>query len=132
MTESASSFERAVRGMNGSRRFLILGAIAVAVVAVWAVGRWASTPNYVTLFHDLELADAGAVAENLAKSDIPHKLGAGGTEILVPASEVARARVALAKQGLPVDGRPGLELFDKASWGMTDFTQRVTYQRALE
>jgi flagellar M-ring protein FliF len=52
--------------------------------------------------------------------------------VLVPVAEIARARVALAKDGLPVNGRPGLELFDKPSWGMTDFTQRVTYQRALE
>ena len=50
----------------------------------------------------------------------------------MPVADVARARVALAKDGLPLSGRPGLELFDKPSWGMTDFTQRVTYQRALE
>jgi flagellar M-ring protein FliF len=29
-------------------------------------------------------------------------------------------------------GRPGLELFDQPSWGMTDFTQRINYRRALE
>ena len=52
--------------------------------------------------------------------------------MLVGQDDVARARVLLAKDGLPANGRPGLELFDKPSWGMTDFTQRITYRRALE
>ena len=33
---------------------------------------------------------------------------------------------------MPSATRPGLELFDKPSWGMTDFTQKVNYRRALE
>src|SRR5919206_21752 len=51
---------------------------------------------------------------------------------LVPAADLAKARVALAQQGLPAGARPGLELFDQPSWGMTDFAQRVNYRRALE
>lgn len=121
-----------LRTMDASRRFLLIGALVAVVIGIGFVGRWASTPTYVTLFHDLDLKEAGSVGENLAKSNIAYKLGASGTEILVPASDVARARVALAKDGLPTNGRPGLELFDKPSWGMTDFTQRVTYERALE
>lgn len=123
---------RSFREAGGTRRFVLLGIVAVAVVAVAWVGRWASQPTYVTLYHDLDLKEAGAVADKLGKSDIPHRLGGGGTEIEVPVTEAARARVALAKEGLPTSGRPGLELFDRPSWGMTDFTQRVTYQRALE
>src|SRR5690606_31346172 len=46
--------------------------------------------------------------------------------------DVARARVTLAQQGLPDAGRPGLELFDQPSWGMTDFAQRINYRSALE
>jgi len=122
----------ALGGASGSRRYVLIGAAAAAIIAVWAVGKWASTPTYVTLYSDLDLSEAGTIDDKLKKSAIPHRLGEGGTEILVPVSDVARARVALAKDGLPSGGRPGLELFDKPTWGMTDFTQRVTYQRALE
>lgn len=87
---------------------------------------------YVTLYRDLDFAEVAAMEESLEGAGIPHRLGAGGSEILVPVEDVARSRVALAKDGHSVGGRPGLELFDKPSWGMTDFSQRVTYQRALE
>lgn len=132
MADSELPLVSAVRGMDSSRRFLAAGLLVALIVGIGFVGRWASTPTYVTLFHDMDLKESGAVGEALAKANIPYKLGASGTDVQVPAVEVARARVALAKDGLPANGRPGLELFDKPSWGMTDFTQRVTYQRALE
>ena len=34
--------------------------------------------------------------------------------------------------GAPHSGRMGFELFDKMSWGQTEFDEKVTYQRALE
>ena len=120
------------RGMDATRRFALAGALVALVVAVGLVGRWASTPTYVTLFTGLDLKEAGEIGDRLAKANVPHRLQGGGTLIEVPAAEAARARVVLAKDGLPSQGRPGLELFDKPSWGMTDFTQRVTFQRALE
>ncbi len=122
----------AARRLDGSRRFLVLGLIAAAIAVIDLVGRWASTPGYVTLYRDLDLSESGQMVDQLSKAGIPRRLAAGGAELQVPAAELARARVALAKVGLPSNGRPGLELFDKPSWGMTDFTQRVTYQRALE
>lgn len=132
MADSALPIVNTVRGMDSSRRFLVAGLLVALIVGIGFVGRWASTPTYVTLFHDMDLKAAGEVGDALAKANIAYRLGASGTEVQVPAAEVARARVALAKGGLPANGRPGLELFDKPSWGMTDFTQRVTYQRALE
>jgi flagellar M-ring protein FliF len=111
---------------------MVLGAAALAVAAIWVVGQWGATPTYVTLYRDLDLREAGQIADQLHKSSIPYRLGGGGTEVLVPVSDAASARVSLAREGLPSSGKPGLELFDKPSWAMTDFTQRVTYQRALE
>ncbi len=110
-------------GSGGRRAGLAIGALAL-VGAVWGLSQWAATPTYVPLYRDLELKEAGSMAERLKKAGIDHRLGDGGSALEVPASE--------ARDGMPSGGRPGLELFDKSSWGMTDFTQRVTYQRALE
>jgi flagellar M-ring protein FliF len=117
---------------SGPRRAVTLVLLIAAIVGVWLLARWASAPTYVTLYRDLDLREASTLHDHLAKAGVPHRLADGGTAVEVPAADAARARVALAKDGLPTGGRPGLELFDKPSWGMTDFTQRVTYQRALE
>lgn len=108
-----------------------LGLIAVLLVIGWIGVREATTQRYVQLYDTLDLAASGSVKDLLTKAGIPNKLDALG-QVTVPEGELARARVAIAQEGLPLDGRPGLELFDRQTWGMTDFTQRVTYRRALE
>src|ERR671926_55010 len=42
------------------------------------------------------------------------------------------SRWATAPEWVPAYSGVPLELFDQPSWGMTDFTQRVNYRRALE
>jgi flagellar M-ring protein FliF len=121
-----------VRRMNGTRRFLGLGIIAGALALLWVGSRWAAGPTMVPLYRDLELSGAGSITDNLTKNGIGYRLEDGGTTVLVGSEDVAKARVLLAKDGLPATGKPGLELFDKPTWGMTDFTQRITYRRALE
>jgi flagellar M-ring protein FliF len=120
------------RNMDGNRRMAALGIAAVLLVGAIFAGKWATTPEYVPLFRDLDLSESGNISDRLTKASIAYKLAAGGTEIDVPSTDAARAKVLLAKDGMPSSGRPGLELFDKPSWGMTDFTQHITYRRALE
>ena len=130
MTDPASLL-RDAQGPAG-RRLLLFAIAAAAIVTVWIVAHQMTAPTYMTLFRDLDLKEAGQIGDQLRKSSIDYRLAGGGTEVQVPIAQIATARVALAREGLPSSGRPGLELFDKASWAMTDFTQRVTYQRALE
>jgi flagellar M-ring protein FliF len=78
------------------------------------------------------LESVAAMTDKLDQAGVKYKLERGGADVMVAAGDLAKARVALAKGGLPMSGRPGLELFDQPSWGMTDFTQRINYRRALE
>jgi flagellar M-ring protein FliF len=118
--------------LNANGRVVAFGLAAVLLVAAVMLGRAASTPRYVPIFRGLDLADAGNVTDALGRAAIPFRLEAGGSDVTVPEAEAARARVLLAKDGIPAVGRPGLELFDRQAWGMTDFTEQVTYRRALE
>jgi flagellar M-ring protein FliF len=118
--------------LNGNGRVLALSVAAVLLVAAVMLARRATTPSYVPLFRGLELTESGRMTEALGKAGIDYRLGGGGADISVPEADAARARVTLAQGGLPGSDRPGLELFDRPAWGMTDFTQHVTYRRALE
>lgn len=118
--------------VNGSRQTAIVAVGVAATVAVLALSRWATAPTFVPLYSDVPLESAGAVTDKLTEAGITYKLERAGSVILVPSADVAKARVALAREALPGAGRPGLELFDKPTWGMTDFTQKVNYRRALE
>jgi flagellar M-ring protein FliF len=53
---------------------------------------------------------------------------------MVPAQDVYTVRLGLASQGIPTmsDGGAGFELFDKPTFGMSDFMQRANYYRALQ
>ena len=120
-----------IRQLNGSRGFLTIIALAAVLVPMWFLVRWANTPAYAPLFQEMEWGEVGAITDQLQGAGIEYRLEKGGSEVQVASADLARARVILAQEGHGV-GRPGLELFDKPAWGMTDFTQRVTYRRALE
>lgn len=122
----------AFKQMSGNGRVVALSVVAVLVVAGLMMARTAANPNRVVLFQGLDLAASGTMSDALTKAGIEHKLEEAGGAISVAETDAARARVTLAQQGMPGSARPGLELFDKPTWGMTDFTQHVTYRRALE
>ncbi len=118
--------------VEGRRQTAII-VIGVAVTAiVFGLSQWATAPTFVPLYSDVPLESAGPITDKLEEAGIEFKLERGGSLIRVPAADVPRARVVLAREALPGGSRPGLELFDKPTWGMTDFTQKVNYRRALE
>jgi flagellar M-ring protein FliF len=118
---------------GAASRRIMMGLVGIGALAViWALAQWAMSPTMVTLFSQLPVESVSDMTSRLDEEDIAYRLHAGGSTLAVPEKDLARARVALAQSGFPAGGRPGWELFDEASWGMTDFTQRVNYRRALE
>ena len=104
----------------------VLGLIAFLVLR-------AGTPAMGLLYGDLETRDAGAVVAALERQRVPFRLAAGGTQVLVPAEDVPRLRLALAREGLPAGGSIGNELFDRnESLTTTPFQQEMNRLRAME
>lgn len=99
---------------------------------IFVIAQWAGAPAWVPAFSGIPLESVGQLTDKLDQAGVKYKLERGGSDIMVASGDLAKARVALAKGGIPNAGRPGLELFDQPSWGMTDFTQRINYRRALE
>ena len=109
---------------------VIIGIAAAGLI--FAISQWAGAPTWVPAITNLPIESVSQMTDKLDQAGVKYQLERGGADIMVNAADLAKARVALAKGGLPTSGRPGLELFDQPSWGMTDFTQRINYRRALE
>ncbi len=121
-----------LRSWATGRRLALVGAIAALLVATVVAAVLVLHTKYAVLFTRLNEADASVAVEKLKASRTPYRLADGGTTILVPADRVYDTRLALVSQGMPVSGGVGFEIFDKQGFGMSEASQRVAYQRALQ
>ena len=118
--------------LSGKQRLMVLGGGALTAVLLVVLVRQAATPTYKVLFSGLSPADSQSIAAQLDAKNIPHQMDTAGTSISVPAEQLDAARLEVATQGMPDSGRMGFEIFDRTSWGQTEFDEKVNYQRALE
>jgi flagellar M-ring protein FliF len=116
---------------RGARWGLGLG-VAIILIATVALGWWALRTDYDVLFAKLSAQDAAAMTRELDQMKVPYRLGEDGTSILVDRSTVHQTRLKLMGKDLPLHGAVGFELFNNADFGMTEFAQKVNYQRALQ
>lgn len=107
----------------------VLGALLLILSAAYFV--WFRTP-YGELFSHLRPMDAATIVAELEKKKIPYRLDAGGTVILVPKDKIDAVRLDVMSQDLPIKGMVGFELFNKSDMGLTEFAQKINYQRALQ
>ncbi|KNC09740.1 flagellar M-ring protein FliF [Klebsiella sp. RIT-PI-d] len=109
---------------------MVISAAAVAVVVAMVL--WAKSPEYRTLFSNLSDQDGGAIVSQLTQMNIPYRFADNGGALEVPADKVHELRLRLAQQGLPKGGSVGFELLDQEKFGISQFSEQVNYQRALE
>ncbi|MEG0102010.1 MAG: flagellar basal-body MS-ring/collar protein FliF [Citrobacter sp.] len=109
---------------------IVAGAAAVAIVVAMVL--WAKAPDYRTLFSNLSDQDGGAIVTQLTQMNVPYRFAEGSGAIEVPADKVHELRLRMAQQGLPKGGAVGFELLDQEKFGISQFSEQVNYQRALE
>lgn len=120
-----SALDRAQRMRFGVGVVLLVG---VALAAIF-YGRQA---DYRVLFANLNDKDGGAIVAQLSQMNVPYKHADGGGAILIPADRVHDVRLRLATQGLPKGSVTGFELMESSKFGMTQFQERLNFQRGLE
>lgn len=118
--------------LSSAQRAVVVAFVALAVVVGTFTAIIASRPRMAVLFSGLESEDAGAIAQKLNDEKIQYELSGDGRTLSVPADKVYDMQMKLAMQGLPQGGSAGFELFDKSTFGMTEFTEKLNYQRALQ
>ncbi|MGQ8816832.1 flagellar basal-body MS-ring/collar protein FliF [Serratia sp. NA_13] len=109
---------------------LIAGSAAIAIVV--ALLLWAKSPDYRVLYSNINDRDGGAIVTQLTQMNIPYRFAENGAALLIPADKVHETRLRLAQLGLPKGGAVGFELLDQEKFGISQFSEQINYQRALE
>lgn len=103
---------------------LLAGAVALA----WRL----MAPEYQVLFSELDAQDASAIISELERMKVMHRLQDEGRTILVESHDVYPVRLKLMSKGVNLRGTVGFELFSESDFGMTEFAQKINYQRAMQ
>lgn len=116
-------------GVQKTRMALAIVLFVIIGVVGLVMGRQA---EWRVLYANLADKDGGAIVAQLTQMNIPYKHADGGGAILVPADKVYDTRLRLASQGLPKGAIGGFESIDANRFGMTQFQERLAFQRGLE
>ncbi|MCB2017679.1 MAG: flagellar M-ring protein FliF [Hydrogenophaga sp.] len=108
-----------------------LGAFGLLAIAI-ALFFMGQQPDWRVLYNNLNDKDGGAIIAQLTTMNVPYKYTEGGGAIMVPSDKVHDTRLRLASQGLPKGSVNGFELMETNRFGMTQFQERLTFQRGLE
>jgi flagellar M-ring protein FliF len=118
--------------MPRRRQWLYAGLGTLLIGTIAACAYFALRPGYQVLFRDLKPRDASAIVAELDKQKVPYRYDEPTGAILVPEDDARATRVKLLSGDLKLSGLVGLELFNNSDLGLTDFAQKVNYQRALQ
>jgi type III secretory pathway lipoprotein EscJ len=117
--------------MSLLKRFTLWVLVLIIFSGLIVIYSRAHRVEYMTLYNGLDANEAGTIIEKLKNTKVPYKISEAGRVISVPSDEAEEVRLQLAREGLPKSG-VGYEIFDKKTWGMTDFVEKINYKRALE
>lgn len=118
--------------LSPGKRMLIAGIAFLSALAFAVLIFVFNRTDYRPLFTNLSAEDAGEIVKKLKDAKTPYQITADGKGILVPSDKVYEMRLSLASEGLPQGGGVGFEIFDRKNFGMTEFVQKINYQRALQ
>jgi flagellar M-ring protein FliF len=118
--------------LSWTQRFTILGFSAFGLVLIGTLVYFMNRVEYEVLYRDLNSEDAQAIAAKLKEDKRDFIVQGTSISVAAAKTEIDKLRLEIAGSGLARSGRVGYEIFDKNQFGMTDFTEKVNLQRALE
>src|SRR5512136_590928 len=132
MPEGLKKFTDPIVALSPAKRWTVGGIVLISVLFFALLIATANRIDYKPLFANLGNEDAGEIMKKLKEMKVPCRVSDDGKAILVPAGKVYELRMSLASDGLPQGGGVGFELFDRKNFGMTEFVQKLNYQRAMQ
>ncbi len=115
-----------------SRKLAMVAVVLISMLLFGILIFQGRSADYQLLYANLQENDAAPVVAWLKTERIPYQLKNNGRNIWIPANQLYETRLNLAANGLPSGGGVGFEVFDKQSFALTDYVQKVNYTRALQ
>lgn len=132
ISRTLSRFRTSFADAAPARQLAWIGAFVVLIAALGIAAYWALKPSYQVLFRDLKSQDSATIITELERQKIPFRVDATTNAILVPEGQANTLRLKMMSSDLRLQGTVGFELFNNSDLGLTDFAQKVNYQRALQ
>lgn len=110
----------------------VSGLFFLIVSCLVALGVWVGEKSYAPLYTDLQPDQSIQLVKILQEENIPYMVSKNGAEISIPPEFIQPTLMQLAMKGVPGGQKPGLELFDKESFGTSSYVQRINYVRAIQ
>ncbi|MEL6317861.1 MAG: flagellar M-ring protein FliF, partial [Pseudomonadota bacterium] len=118
-------------GLSAQRKVALAAAVLTTLFLTFYIARTATQPQMALLYGGLDQRSAGQVVAALDGLGVRSEVR--GDQIFVPEGARDRARLDLARQGLPQMGQAGYELLDQLSgFGTTSEMFQAAYWRAKE
>lgn len=132
MRPERKSLPELIRQWPLSRKIATVAVLLISIALFAILIIQARTADQQLLYANLSMNDASAVATWLKSKKIEYSLRHEGKDIWVSADQLYQTRLELAANGLPSGGGIGFEIFDKQSFALSDYVQKVNYTRALQ
>lgn len=110
----------------------VSGLFVLIVACMIAMGVWVGEKSYAPLYSDLQPDQSIQLVKILQEESIPYMVSMNGAEISIPPEFIQPTLMKLAMKGVPGGNKPGMELFDKESFGTSSYVQRINYVRAIQ
>jgi len=119
-------------GLSNSSKLSLMAGVFIILISTALAAFFLLKVDYQILFSDLKPQDSAVMVSELDRLKIPYKLDDSGNTILVEKEAVHTTRLKLLSKDLPLHGAVGFELFNNSDFGMTEFAQKINYQRAMQ
>ncbi|CAM3884114.1 flagellar basal-body MS-ring/collar protein FliF [Rahnella bruchi] len=130
--KNTANLKAVLERLRSSPKIILVISASAAISVIIALVFWAKSPDYRVLYSNISEQDGGAIVAQLAQLNVPYRFEEHGGAIMVPEDKVYEARLTLAQMGLPKGGAVGFELLDQEKFGISQFSEQVNFQRALE
>jgi flagellar M-ring protein FliF len=115
------------------RQLALMVGIAASVALGAAVILWSQSPDYTVLYSDVPESQLGEISDALKQQNIDYKLDPVSGKVMVPASQLDKARINLASMGLHKVSPKGFDILNQEQgFGTSQFIQNARYHKALE